>query len=172
LTIEVPVAGGANDGEEKVTGRVTLTNGDLDLVLDTTDPMVVGLRFTGINIPAQATLTSAYIQFRADETQGDPTHLVIQGHNVADASALLAAKFNITSRPRTSAVNWDPPAWSFGAFGVAQRTPDLKPIISELQSAGWAPGKAMVFIISGSGKRTADSVEGGFAPRLVITYTP
>ncbi len=173
VTIEVPVATGADDGEEKVAGRVTLTNGDLDLVLDTTDPMVVGLRFTGINIPAGATITGAYIQFRADETQGDPTSLLIEGHNVGDAPALTAAKLNITNRPRTTAeVNWDPPPWSFGAFGEAQRTPDLKPIISELKTSGWTPGKAMVFIISGSGKRTADSVEGGFAPRLVITYAP
>ncbi len=172
VTIEVPVATGADDGEEKVTGRVTLTNGDLDLVLDTIDPMVVGLRFTGIDIPAGATITSAYIQFRADETQGDPVSLLIEGHAVADAPALAAVKFNITSRPGTIAVVWDPPGWMFGLFGAAQQTPDLTPIISELQGLGWTPGKAMVFIIYGSGKRTADSVEGGFGPRLVIRYAP
>jgi hypothetical protein len=172
VTIEVPVATGADDGEEKVTGRVTLTNGDLDLVVDTTDPMVVGLRFTGINIPGGATITGAYIKFRADETQSDLTSLLIEGHAVANAPALAAVKFNITGRPRTTAVDWSPPAWTFGAFGAAQQTPDLMPIISELQGAGWTPGKAMVFILSGSGKRTADSVEGGFAPRLVISYTP
>ncbi len=171
VTIQVPVATGADDGEEKVTGRVTLTNGDLDLVLDTTDPMVVGLRFTGINIPAGATIIGAYIQFRADETQGDPTSLRIEGHAVADAPALAAVKLNISNRERTTFVLWDPPAWTFGLFGAAQQTPDLMPIVSELQSLQWTPGKAMVFIISGSGKRTADSVEGGFGPRLVMTYT-
>ncbi|MGQ0849015.1 MAG: PKD domain-containing protein [Actinomycetota bacterium] len=173
-TIEVPVAAGADDVEEKPTGRMVLGNGDLDMVLDGTTTMIVGLRFTGINLPAGATITNAYIQFRADETQTAlDTNLRIEGHDVANAPAFTTVKFNLSTRDRTETwVAWTPAAWTANVAGDAQKTPDLTGIISELISNGWDPTEAMVFIVSGSGKRTADPFEGGFAPRLVITYTP
>ncbi|MGH8928577.1 MAG: PKD domain-containing protein, partial [Acidimicrobiia bacterium] len=174
-TLETPVAVGADDAEEKPTGRVTLTNGDLDLVLDSSTNMTTALRFTGVNIPAGAIITNAYIQFRSDEIQADTANLVIQGHDVANAPAFTTVKFNITGRARTTAgVAWSPDPWTGNRLtGLAQRTPDLKSIVSELTAAGsgWTSGNAMVFIISGSGKRTADSFEGGFASRLVIEYS-
>jgi hypothetical protein len=37
--------------------------------------------------------------------------------------------------------------------------------------AGWAPGNAMVFIITGTGVRTAESFNGTFAPVLHITFS-
>lgn len=49
-----------------------------------------------------ATITGAYIQFRADETQGDSTSLSIEGQRVDNAPALAAAKFNIAASPRGS----------------------------------------------------------------------
>ena len=37
--------------------------------------------------------------------------------------------------------------------------------------AGWNSGNAMVFIITGTGVRTAESFEGLFAPVLYVTYS-
>ncbi|HSL25716.1 MAG TPA: PKD domain-containing protein, partial [Acidimicrobiia bacterium] len=174
VQVEFPVAVGADDVEEKPTGRMVLGNGDLDMVLDGSTTMIVGLRFAGVTLPAGATITNAYIQFRADETQtAMDTNLSIRAHKVANAPAFTTTKFNLSGRlpNATSAVAWAPQAWTSGQSGLAQRTTNLATLINELQNAGWASGNAMVFIITGSGKRTADPLEGGFAPRLVIEYT-
>ena len=169
------VAVGADDAEEKPTGAMVLGNADLDLVFDSTTNLTTALRFTGVTIPAGATITSAYIQFRSDEIQSGTTNLLIEGHKVANAPAFTTAKFNITGRARTLAdVPWAPAAWTaVGLSGTAQRTPDLASIMNELTAPGngWASGNAMVFIFTGSGKRTADPIEGGFAPQLHVVYT-
>jgi hypothetical protein len=175
VRFETAIAVGDNDAEEKPTGRLTLTNGDLDMVLDSTTNLIVGLRFTGVNIPEGATITNAYIQFRADESQDGATNLTIHGHDIAHAPTFSAIKFDISNRPKTTAmVDWAPVAWTVNQAGVDQQTPNLAAIITELTAtgSGWVSGNAMVFIINGSGKRTADPIEGGFAPRLVIEYTP
>jgi hypothetical protein len=36
--------------------------------------------------------------------------------------------------------------------------------------SGWSPGNAMMVIIGGSGRRTAESFEGGAPPVLHIDY--
>ena len=54
---EIPVVGGSNNAEEKPTGGMRLTSTDLDLVDagDSPGPQTVGLRFTGVGVPAGAT---------------------------------------------------------------------------------------------------------------------
>jgi len=72
-------------------------------------------------------------------------------------------------------VPWAPPAWtSTGQAGAAQRTADLGPVVQEIVSRpGWAPGNALVLIVSGSGKRTAESFNGdpSGAPLLHVEYS-
>ena len=118
------VAVGADDAEQNANGGIALANGDLDLVFDTNANVTTALRFTGVSIPAGATITSAYIQFRSDEIQSGTTDLLIEGHKVANAPAFTTAKFNITGRARTTAdVPWAPAAWTaVGLSGPAQRT--------------------------------------------------
>ena len=174
-TLNIPVPTGSDDVEENVNGRIIFPNGDLDLVLDSSTNMVVGLRFTNVQIPLGATITNAYIQFRSDEVQSGTTNLVVRAHDVANAPAFSSTKFSLSNRPRTSAsVAWAPVPWTANRLaGPEQRTSNLAAIVSELTAtgSGWSSGNAMVFIITGTGKRTADSFEGGFAPRLVVEFT-
>ena len=169
------VAAGADDAEEDAsTGKVVLANNDLDLVLDTTTNKLVGLRFTNVNIPVGAVIQSAYLQFRSDEIQSGATSLAIQGFATSNLTAFTTTRYGIGTRPRTSAVTWDPvPSWTATSrSGPEQRTPDLAVIVQEIITRpGWAPNNALGFIITGVGKRTADSLEGGYATQLVITYT-
>src|SRR5690606_3591709 len=73
-----------------------------------------------------------------------------------------------------AAVTWQPAAWTQGAAGEAERTPDLTPIIQEIvDRGGWVSGNSLALIISGSGRRNAVSWNGDrdAAPLLTIVYT-
>jgi hypothetical protein len=71
-----------------------------------------------------------------------------------------------------ASVGWTPVAWpTVRQAGPDQRTPNLATVIQEIVSRpGWASGNALALIITGTGTRTADSVEGGWGPILHIEY--
>jgi hypothetical protein len=151
-------------------------NADLDMMLDgSTSLAAVGLRFTGLQIPKGATVTSASIQFWADEKRADATTLTIVAE-AADNATAPTTKRNLTSRTSTLAgVQWTPPAWSTLDVPLPEsKTPDLTTVLQEVVGrSGWSPGNAVLFIITGSGRRVAESYEGGaqFAAVLHVEYT-
>ncbi len=168
----VQVAAGADDAEERATGSLSLTGTDLELVLDS-DLQKVGLRFLSIPVPQGATITNAYIQFQTDETGSEPTSLMIQAEAIDNAPTFTTVKFNVSSRPRTAAsVSWSPPAWTtVNERAAAQQTPNLAPVIQEIVNRpGWTPNNALVLVITGSGRRTAEAFEGSYAPLLHLEY--
>jgi Bacterial Ig domain len=171
--LDVPIAAGADDVEQRPDGRMRLDNNDLELVTDGAEVQTVGLRFRGIDVPAGATILSAYVQFRADEKGSVATSLTVGGEASDNAPPFTTARFNVSSRPDTTAsVPWAPPAWSLGQAGSAQRTPDLSAVVQEIVSRpGWGSGNALVLVITGSGKRVAEPFEGGFPPVLHIDFT-
>jgi hypothetical protein len=71
-------------------------------------------------------------------------------------------------------VAWSPPDWtSVGAAGAAERTPDLSALLQEIvDRPGWAPGNALVLVVTGTGTRTAESFDGApaAAPVLRVEY--
>ncbi len=173
---EIPVVGGSNDAEEKPTGGMRLTSTDLDIVDagDSPGPQTVGLRFTGVGVPAGATIVDAYVQFQADEVSTGLASMVIQGQAADNPGTFTSAKFDVSSRPRTGAsVNWVAAPWNVkNERGPAQRTPDLSNIIDEIVGRpGWQAGQALVVIFTGTGTRTAEAVEGARAPVLHIEYS-
>lgn len=171
--IDVAIASGADDVEEKGTGRVRPASGDLELVFDGSN-QVIGLRFTGVSIPAGATIENAYVQFRADEAGSTATSLVVNGEAADDAAPFdTTVRWNVSSRARTTAgVAWSPVAWSAaGVAGPEQRTPNLAAVVQQIVSRqGWSSGNDLVLIISGTGKRTADSFEGKWPPVLHVEF--
>ncbi len=169
------VAASSDDAEELVsTGAVKLASTDLELVRDT-GQQVVGIRIADLDIPTGATIYRAYLQFTVDETNDEPTDLVIRGERSPDSPIFTAAAGNVSRRtPTTAAVAWDAvPAWStVGEDGLDQRSPDLTAILSEIvDQDGWDSGNAVTFLIrGGAGKRVAESWDGGTAPRLKIFF--
>ena len=154
---------------------MSLTSSDLELVNDGTTSQRVGLRFTGIDIPQGAIITSAYIQFTTDEVGSAATSLLIRGEDTDDAAAFTTPANNVSSRATTDAsAAWAPAAWTtVGQAGLAQRTSDLSAIVQEIVGrSGWLAGNDMAFILTGSGTRTAEAFEGGAAkaPLLHIEY--
>lgn len=177
-TIERRIAQSADDAEEgNPTAPVYLTSTDLELTLDPAvaqTNQTVGLRFTEVNIPRQVTVTRAYLEFFVDEVSVETTTLQISGEATADALPFTTTPGNLSQRARrATVVAWPTvPVWS--AVGAVVKTPDLTPLVQELlDQPDWRAGQALVFLIEGTGRRTAVAFDGNpqAAPLLHIEYT-
>ena len=121
---------------------------------------MVGLRFTGVNLPVGAVITNDYVNFTADETTSEAVTVQIQGEASPNASAFIDEDGNVSSRIRTqNYVNWSPAPWT--TIGATQATPNLAPVIQEIiNQPGWSVGNSVVIIISGTtGHRVAKAFE-------------
>ena len=165
-----------DDAEERLSdGRVYLQGWDLELGEDH-GPQMVGLRFQGIEIEPGAAIVEAYLSFWADEADSAATSLVFQGQAHDDAPAFSDSAGDLSRRPRTAAkVAWNGvPPWT--AEHAAYQSPDLATIVQEvLDRPGWQTGNALVILVTGSGRRVAESYDGakqhgdlGLVPRLHI----
>ena len=109
---EVRVVAGLDDAEERASGSVNTTSSDLELTFDGSTQQAVGIRFTSVDIPHGATITSAYIQFTVDQVSRGII-AAIRGEDPNDANAFAAVNFNVFSRPVTDAsVAWAPADWT------------------------------------------------------------
>ncbi len=172
--LDVRVAAGSDDAEEHTTGAVNMNSSDLELVLASTN-QTVGMRFAGLTIPQGATIVNAWVQFQVDEVSTDTTTLTIEGEATDQAESFGDATGNISTRSRTAAsVNWSPAPWSsVGVAGPDQQTPNLAAIMQELVNrGGWTSGNAVALLITGTGKRVAESYNGhsSAAPLLHVEY--
>jgi len=174
--VEVRVIKGMDDVEENSSGKMYTNSSDLELVYDNSS-QVIGMRFIGVKVPAQATITNAYLQFKVDETSSQTINLTINGEASANASAFTTTARNVSNRTRTSNnVTWSPASWAtVGEMGTSQRTPNLKPIVQEIvNQSNWNSGNSLAIIITGNtGKRVAKSFESGAAgaPLLHIEFS-
>ncbi len=177
-TVEVRVAASSDDAEEAAAGSVYLDSSDLELVYDSYNgpgDQVLGLRFPGLDVPHGAVITAAWIDFTVDEASSEPTTLTLRGQDADHAPTFSASPMNVSSRPLTSAqATWSPAAWSgVGTAGAEQRTSDLSALVQEIVVRdGWFAGNAMAFVITGTGRRVAMSVDGNpsAAPLLHVEY--
>lgn len=188
-TVIYKVQSGTDDAEEVATGGtgtvgvMDLTSSDLELMTDGTKKQLIGIRFSGITIPKDAIINSAFIQFT---TKGDknPTSgaIAIGIQDVDNALTFTSASSNISARTKTGAVSWSgttSSTWgtaSGNTNGANQRTPDVKTLVQTVVNrSGWASGNAMAFILTGEGVRNAYSKDGAssdlnYVPTLIINY--
>ena len=184
--LEIPVIQGNDDAEEVTTdmwdpiGTIYLGSSDLELAWDD-GTQYDGILFRDVRIPKGATIDSAYVQFVAKAESSDVIDLVVYGDKSADADTISATPlYNISSRTKTSAIlNWSPEPWLVEYDALpAQRTPDLKSIISEIISIdGWAAGNKIMIVVTQEGQsaehRNAYSFDSGEGtPVLHIWFTP
>jgi len=171
-----PISTGNDDAEESDSGTVDLSSSDLELVNDgSKGNQIIALRFPNINIPVNANINHAHMQFSTDETDDGVTDLLIHAEDEDTSSTLTTEPFNLSQRNKTiTSVAWQPESWlTVNAVGEQQRTPDLTNIIQPVVNrAGWTDQSALGFIISGTGKRVADSGNGSAYkdPYLYLEY--
>ncbi len=150
----------------------TIRNGSLDTGSDDLDmerEKIIGLIFENIQIPNNITVTDAYIQFTAKESNSQSTNLTIKGL-LNTSLTRFRNSYAVSKEPTTSSsVSWSPEAWTEDYF--LYKTSNLSPIINELiQKSNWKSGKNLAFRISGSGMRSARSYNGNIPPQLIIKY--
>jgi hypothetical protein len=178
-TVCVSVTNGSDDVEQyNASGSMYMASSDLELISDPDigGDQTVGIRFGNLGIPQGATIQSAYLKFTVDEVSTGPSSIVIRGQAADNAGAFAATSNNVSTRATTTAsVTWAPPAWNAeGVSGADQTTPSLAAVVQEIVNRpGFAPGSSMVFILTGSGRRTAEAYEGApaSAAQLCITYS-
>ncbi|MBN1576067.1 MAG: metallophosphoesterase, partial [Chitinispirillaceae bacterium] len=179
--VETRVAVSADDAEEDTSddGSMDLESSDLELIEDTQQGRVqlVGIRFAGCGIPADAVIGNAYIQFTCKDASDEAVGVKIHGEAIDDASTFADVANNISDRDTTAAsVVWEIPEWANEeSAGPDERTPDLSAILQEIVNRpGYTPASAIAFIVSGtSGTRNAHSRDKGLdvAPLLHVEYS-
>ena len=162
-TVVARVSTGNDDVEERHSdGVVDLNSSDIELGNDPgyNGDQTIGLRFNNLNIPQGATVLSAYLEFTVDETDSETTGVIIRAEAADNALAFLSSANNVTDRVLTSASTaWGIPAW--GSVGTIVQSPDISSVVQEVvDRGGWAANNSMVFVIEGTGQRTAEAFEG------------
>ncbi len=161
-----------NDAEELASGNVLLGSSDLEMADDDAGNQVIGLRFTTVNIPVDAIIDTAYLEFETDETYSGATDLTIHGEASDNPVAYSSSSNNISSRPLTSEFAlWSPGPWN--VVNEKHQSTDISNIVQEIIGReGWSSSNAMAFVISGTGRRTAESYDGesAAAPLLHVYY--
>lgn len=173
--VEVRVAVGTDDVEERTAnGSIYVTSTDLELTQDGVNAQIAGMRFLDVGIPPGATIVDAWIEFEVDEVTSGATSLTIRAEDIADAAPFTTAAYDVSSRTLTTASTpWNPPAWN--AANAKKVTPSLNSMVQELvDRSDWLADNSMVFVVSGSGSRIAESADGepANAPLLHVEYTP
>ena len=172
--VEARITASSDDAEQFASGSMYLNSSDLELIHDA-DDQTVGMRWVNLAIPRGATISAAYIQFVAKESQSEITTLTFRAQASDNAPTFSGTSLNISSRTKTTASQgWSPVAWNSGDGGANQRTPDLSTLIQEVVNrSGWASGNALAVIVTGVGHRTAWAWDGSptEAPLLHVEYS-
>jgi hypothetical protein len=148
-TLDRRVQSSNDDAEESSDGTVYLNSSDLEFMYDNGLQSFVGMRWINIDIPKNATIKKAYIQFTTDEVSSYPVEIRFYGESADNAQQFSSVLYNLTNRPRTTNYkNWGIPGWgSEGERGENQRTPDLSTIIQEIVNRnGWQRNNAIVIL--------------------------
>lgn len=172
LKKESMIKASADDAEVSSTA-VNLTSTGLDLHGPAATVQGTYLRFTGLELPADAKITNAYLSFtvRDASTAAQSTMLNITGE-LGTQAAFASTVASFTSRTFTNAaVSMPTPAVAANSIF---NTNDLTSVINEMR-ANTANLKDYVFKINGNGvgsfvMRSFDS-SATMAPKLVIEYT-
>lgn len=166
------IALSSDDAEEAVgSGIVSTTSSDLELGIES-QAQIVGMRFTGHNIPQGATITSASISFYVDEVSTNSANFTFKGELSTAPLPYSSALYNISSRPTTVASNvWTPNPWtSTGVSGADQEFTGLQAIVQEIvDQPGYSQYSGIGIVVTGTGTRTAESYNGTYAQRPVLT---
>ncbi|PHS07636.1 MAG: hypothetical protein COA78_13340 [Blastopirellula sp.] len=173
-TVEYRVPSGDSDVEEGYDEEEVSTTG---FHLDMGKEEWIGVRFSNVTIPDNATITNAYIQFRAYDSQSNDADYRIYGYDTDNAGEFQHDEDEeVSGKSRTSAsIEWpNVEAWT---IGNDYQTPDIKSAVQEIvDRSGWISGNGLAIIIrslNSSGDRNAVSYNNdpANAPLLHIEYT-
>lgn len=170
----------SDDAEQTVSsGAMSLTGNTLSIPQEGSTDQLVGLRFQNLTIPQGAVITSAQIQFTANNNQTSSTvNVTVRGQAADNPGTFTTGNNNLGGRSTTSSsVAWSNiPGWSSNEVGSDTTTPNLSSIVQEIVNrAGWASGNSMVFVLSensgNTSQRDAFSFDNSSANAATLTVT-
>ncbi len=133
----------------------------------------VGLRFPNINLPKDAKILEAWIEFVAKNNYSGNTTVKIEPELTDNSVAFGSGNGTVDSRTWGTALDWNiTENW---VDVQTHRTTDISSLVqSTVERAGWSLGNAMAFRMykSSGTTRAADSFNRDpvRAPRLVVRY--
>lgn len=160
--------------EERTNGSVassSCSSADIEMSTqgENSGTQNIGLRFTGVDVPKDAVITNAYVQFVSDSTKqsGGITlrTRAIAANNLSAWSCPANNQLNNASKT-TAYSDWSPADWNInGQSGSAQQTTNITSVIQEIVNrGGWNSGNALGLHIAkqsgSSGVRTAKKGAG------------
>lgn len=150
----IAVAASADDASELATTVVSITANPLDNC-DTTG-VWNAWRFTGITIPAGASIVSAFLTVNFTSATLDEPDVTIYGLDTASPAAFQAVNGDISGRARTTAsVDWSNP--NAGSQDVD--TSDLSTIVAELLASYTYNNGVIGLLAYGGDSATANNVD-------------
>lgn len=134
---------------------------------------VVGIRFTGVQVPQGATINDARVEFTAATAGVGTALLTMQGEAADNSAAFTASANNLTSRTRTTAVTtWNVEDWT--TAGESYQSADFRSVMQEVTNrSGWCGGNSFTLFLTGTGARrflTYDN-DGAKAPKLRVSFS-
>lgn len=168
-----------HDAEEDDDGNMNLSG----TILDVEDDNLVGVRFYGVDVPADANITSAYLDFWVHTARSGSLDIDVRAQKVDSASIIDDDDDDLSDRDYydgSQDIEWDSVPNS--SAGSMVTSPNLEDMVQRIvDRSGWNEGQNMLFLLiqdSGSGTRDWISFDtsagsGGNSttrPRLRINY--
>ena len=103
-----------NDAEQRLDNRQVSLDGNILSMgedFDGDPSQMVGLRFSDLNIPQGAVITSARIEFTAERDATGVANLNIRAEATDDSPQLQSADNNLTNRVGGISQSWSPENW-------------------------------------------------------------
>ena len=153
----VLIAAGSDDAREIISTGFNETTTDRIIFGTDTNNYAAGVRFTGVNIPAGATITSAKIQFVSRFTRTGTITATIKAQKGSDpltfANSPVAQRVQGSGRTFTTATqSWSPGDWSASEDGADTLTDDFSAVLQEVVDDGaYASTHAIVVVITAVG---------------------
>ncbi|MCU0691083.1 MAG: hypothetical protein MUF54_06765 [Polyangiaceae bacterium] len=132
---------------------------------------LVGMRFANVEVPPNADIRDAYVEFRAKKGDKNDAFLEISVQASDNAATFLEEPWNLSLRPKVEPTfQWTVGEWKDQSV---YRTPNLSTALRAMVAMqGWAAGNSVVVMVEGTGRRKAVSYDGNSkdAPALHVIY--
>lgn len=166
--------GGDDVNQDIATGEIVA---DADRVRNSIDgrSQTIGLRFTDVEVPANAQITAAYLSMKLNGSVTGNVDLSIAVEDSANSEAFdSAVNSAVTNRVfAVQSIAWD----DISDVGSTVKSPDITQLVSRIvDKESWVSKNAMTFALtntsSGNGQRffTAADSPSGVGARLVVHY--
>ena len=167
-TLDYQVGAGANDGNWYGTNFVS--NGTV-LWMGHSLQFNMFSRFTGVTIPAGATIDAAQISFCYNDSSGTPPACSLYFEDAADPTAVTSAADGNSRTLTTTTISITPP--TSGSWWDSSIAAIIQELVNSYSYAAGAAMQCLIFSPSSAGYSRQKSYESGAsnAPKLQIIYT-